>query len=134
MDHPCHKCGHSIEDGKPFCPQCGAPQIRVSLPEVAEPSAGENISSNNASPFSSDSSVVASTTLSTGIQWPRGLRVCAVAALISVVVITLRLMAPPLAFLGAGSLAVILYRSRNPIWKANARTGAQLGAVAALFS
>jgi hypothetical protein len=134
MDHPCYKCGHSIEDGKPFCLQCGAPQIRVAMPEVAERSAEENISSNNASPFSPDSSVVASTTLSTGIQWPRALRVCAVAALISLVVMSLRLMVPLLAFLGAGCLAVILYRSRNPIWKANARTGAQLGAVTALFS
>ena len=34
MDHPCHKCGHSIEDGKPFCSQCGAPQIRVAVPET----------------------------------------------------------------------------------------------------
>ena len=33
MDHPCYKCGHSIEDGKPFCSQCGAPQIRVAMPE-----------------------------------------------------------------------------------------------------
>lgn len=38
MDHPCHKCGHSIEDGKPFCAECGAPQIRVPITEVpAEP-------------------------------------------------------------------------------------------------
>jgi hypothetical protein len=45
-----------------------------------------------------------------------------------------RLLVPLLAVLGAGCLTVILYRSRNPIWKANARTGAQLGAVTALFS
>jgi hypothetical protein len=25
MDHPCHKCGHTIEDGKAFCSQCGSP-------------------------------------------------------------------------------------------------------------
>ncbi len=35
MDHPCHKCGHSVEDGKPFCSQCGAPQIRVAMPEAS---------------------------------------------------------------------------------------------------
>jgi hypothetical protein len=47
---------------------------------------------------------------------------------------SLRLMVPLLAVLGAGCLAVILYRYRNPIWRADARSGAQLGAVTALFS
>ena len=45
MDHPCYKCGHSVEDGKPFCLECGAPQIRVAMPEPAAPVAG-NVSSN----------------------------------------------------------------------------------------
>lgn len=47
---------------------------------------------------------------------------------------SLRLMVPLLAILGAGCLAVILYHYRNPIWKATARSGAQLGAVTGLFS
>jgi hypothetical protein len=138
MDHPCYKCGHSIEDGKPFCPQCGSPQIRVTMPEPAAQSVEGNVSSIEASPFSLGSTAVANAlnvpTSSTGIRWPRALRVCAVAALISVVVMSLRLLVPLLAVFGAGCLTVILYRSRNPIWKANARTGAQLGAVTALFS
>jgi hypothetical protein len=25
----CYKCGAEVEDGRPFCPQCNAPQIRV---------------------------------------------------------------------------------------------------------
>jgi hypothetical protein len=47
---------------------------------------------------------------------------------------TLRLMVPPLAMLGAGCLAVILYQRRNPTWRVDARRGAQLGAVTAFFS
>ncbi len=35
MDHPCHKCGQSAEDGVPFCSHCGAPQIRVAMAEPA---------------------------------------------------------------------------------------------------
>ena len=30
MDRPCAKCGAQVEEGTAFCPNCGAPQIRVS--------------------------------------------------------------------------------------------------------
>jgi hypothetical protein len=43
-------------------------------------------------------------------------------------------MIPPFATLGAGCLAVILYRRRNPTWRIDARAGAQLGAVTGLLS
>lgn len=138
MDHPCHKCGHSIEDGKPFCSQCGAPQIRVAVPEANSPPIAENVTANEAAAFSSAPPGLPGSlsvpTLSNGIEWPRALRTCAFAALLSIVIMSLRLMVPLLAILGAGCLAVILYHYRNPIWKATARSGAQLGAVTGLFS
>jgi len=31
VDHPCEKCGAVVEDGRPFCPHCRAPQIHVQL-------------------------------------------------------------------------------------------------------
>jgi hypothetical protein len=49
-------------------------------------------------------------------------------------VMSLRLMIPPLALLGGGCLAVILYRRGNPTWRGDARAGAQLGAITGLFS
>jgi hypothetical protein len=138
MDHPCHKCGHSIEDGKAFCPDCGAPQIRVAVPEAAAPPVAATVTAGDPSVFSLDASAAAEPlrvpALFSGIEWARALRVCAVAALISVVIISLRLLVPLLAVLGSGFLTVILYRYRNPTWKANPRSGAQLGAVTALFS
>lgn len=36
MDHPCHRCGATLEEGVPFCSQCGAPQIRVTPPASAD--------------------------------------------------------------------------------------------------
>jgi uncharacterized membrane protein YczE len=72
--------------------------------------------------------------LSPGIKWSRALRACAIAALISIVVMFLRLVFPLVAALGAGCLAVILYRRRNPAWRVSARSGAQLGAVTGLLS
>jgi uncharacterized membrane protein YczE len=138
MDHLCHKCGQSIEDGKAFCPQCGAPQIRVAVAEPVGSHIAGNVAPNDTPVFSIDTAggpvIPSAPALLSGIEWSRALRRCAVAALISVVIMSLRLMAPLLAVLGAGCLAVILYRHRNPNWRASARSGAQLGAVTALLS
>src|SRR5437588_3912412 len=40
VEHPCKQCGTLIEDGRPFCPQCRAPQIHVHVatPDVSFPS------------------------------------------------------------------------------------------------
>lgn len=35
MEHSCEKCGAAVEDGRPFCPHCRAPQIHVQV-AVAE--------------------------------------------------------------------------------------------------
>jgi hypothetical protein len=34
VEHSCAQCGTLVEDGRPFCPQCRAPQVRV---QVAAP-------------------------------------------------------------------------------------------------
>jgi hypothetical protein len=31
VDHSCEKCGAVVEDGRPFCPNCRAPQIHVQV-------------------------------------------------------------------------------------------------------
>jgi hypothetical protein len=141
MDHPCYKCGQSIEDGKAFCLQCGAPQIRVAMPEtvaVAAGSASLNGSIDDVPVFPLDSPIVSeplsAPVIFNRIEWRRAVRACAIAALISIVVMLLRLMIPPLATLGAGCLAVIFYQRRNLARRVDARSGAQLGAVTSLFS
>lgn len=34
MDRPCYRCGSRVEENTTFCPGCGAPQIKVTLPDV----------------------------------------------------------------------------------------------------
>jgi hypothetical protein len=145
MDHPCYKCGHSVEDGKPFCLQCGAPQIRVAMPEPAAAPGANALSAvslagsfNDPPVFPVEPPIIPAPLsvpmLSSGIEWRRALRVCAFAAFISIVVMLLRLMVPPLATLGAGCLAVILYQRLNPTRRIDARSGAQLGCATGLLS
>jgi zinc-ribbon domain len=136
MDHPCHKCGQSAEDGVPFCSHCGAPQIRVTISEPV-PVAGDVSSSELQVSFIDQAAVASpprSPALPTQIDWPRAFRTCSIAALISILVMSLRLVVPLLALLGAGFFAVAFYRYRSPTWKVNARSGAQLGAVTGLLS
>ncbi len=134
MDHPCYKCGHSNEDGKAFCSQCGAPQIRVAVAETASPVEGAGAAEVNAFSLNPARGAAAVGSSASGLQWPRALRVCSVAALISVVMMSLRVLGPLPAILGAGCLSVLFYRYRNPLWKASPRTGGQLGAVTAFFT
>src|SRR6266403_5758814 len=39
VEHPCQQCGTLVEDGRPFCPQCRAPQIhvQVAIPDTEIP-------------------------------------------------------------------------------------------------
>jgi len=132
MEHPCYKCGHSVEDGKPFCQQCRAPQIRVAVPEPVASSVSGNVSPVDDLPIFSDSSSVQSALKVppiSVIDWSAALRSCAIAAFVAALVMALGLMVPLLAALGAGFLGVILYHRKSPAWNVNARSGALLGAV-----
>lgn len=131
MEHPCYKCGHIVEDGRPFCVQCGAPQIRVILPEPVTPAAG---SVQGSPAFSSGSAeAINPAVLSPVIVWPVAIRACAIAALIAALFMAFGLMVPLLAVLGAGFLAVSLYHRKNPAWLVNARSGAKLGAACGIL-
>jgi hypothetical protein len=138
MEHPCHQCGHSVEQGKPFCAQCGAPQIRVPMPEPMVPAvATGNIPANDLPAFSLDPPIVQPSLnvprLAAGVDWPHALRTSAIAALISALVMSLGLMVPLLAALGAGFLSVSLYRRRSSPWAVTARSGVQIGALCGLL-
>jgi hypothetical protein len=138
MDHSCYKCEQSVEDGVPFCSHCGAPQIRVAIAEHP-PLQPEGSVSTLELPASLMDQPAAQRPLrvpelSRGIDWPRALGACSGAAVISVLAMSLRLLPPLLAELGAGFLAVFIYGYRNPTPLVGARSGARLGALAGLLS
>ena len=134
MDHSCHKCGQSVEDGVPFCSHCGAPQIRVTVaePVVVEPIEEESGHALLATALHVPSNVSVSA-LRLPVQWSRAMQPCALAALIAAVAMSTGLVALPLAVLGAGFLAVAFYLRRIPGTVVSAKEGARLGGISGLL-
>jgi hypothetical protein len=128
MDQPCYKCGQLVEEGRVFCPHCRAPQIRVI---VAEP-----VSALPAATPMQQVPLPASETvplIAVPMSWNQAAQPCAVAALIAALSMVFKLIVPLIAAIGAGFLAVALYRRRNPEIAVQARTGARLGAICGFF-
>jgi hypothetical protein len=131
MDHPCHKCGHSVEDGKAFCSQCGAPQIRVAISDApAEPApAGDRAVPSLPREVEPGSlGVLASVQPA---RWSNAVRPCALAAAVAAVPMFFGLN-PFAAALGTGFLAVAFSR-RGPGTVIRAGAGARLGALGGLL-
>ncbi len=131
MDHPCHKCGHSTEDGKAFCSECGAPQIRVAIAEASpEPAPAADIAvpalPREVTPVSLD--------LPAGFLSSRrshALRPCALAAAVAALPMFLGVN-PFVAAFVAGFLAVAFSR-RGSGTVSTAASGARLGALSGLL-
>jgi hypothetical protein len=130
MDHPCHKCGFNIEDGKAFCSQCSAPQIRVMIPEPLVAAATAIPATVAENPLELDYPLKAAN------PWPgaarNALQPCALAAGAGVLLMFSGLN-PFVIALGAGFLAVILARRRSLGSTIRAAAGAKLGALTGLL-
>ena len=133
MEHPCHSCRQTIEDGLPFCQHCGAPQIRVVTVEpllASESGAAEGQSPRDLDAFHTTQHV---SKVASAIAWSNALPACALAAAIAAALMALGLMVPFLAVVGTGFLAVGFYRRRNRGVPIKAGAGARLGAVSGLL-
>jgi hypothetical protein len=126
MEQPCHKCGQTVEEGIPFCAHCGAPQIRVAIPEQAEIHLGEK-----AMVQGQRVETVHGQAMPVPLHWARALLPCALAALLGALSMLLGLTFPA-AVLGAGFLAVVLYRQRTA-GAVRAAMGAKLGAISGIL-
>ena len=132
MEQPCYKCGQLLEEGRPFCPHCMAPQIRVVLAEPVAAAA----SFPEAAVAAQDQSVLpASETvpvLALPMRWSQALKPCALAALVASVLMLLGLNLL-VAMFSVGFLAVVFYRQGQPGAEVKALAGARLGALSGLL-
>jgi len=132
MDHPCHKCGNSVEDGKAFCSQCGAPQIRVAMPEPSlelVPASGGAVPALNGEVGPSFSGIPS---VPLSLSWAHALQPCALAAAVALGLTVLGLN-PFVAALGTGFLAVAFSRRRGPGPLIRGGAGGRLGALSGLL-
>jgi hypothetical protein len=132
MEQSCYKCGHVIEEGRPFCPHCSAPQIRV---VISEPVAAAMPMAEVAAVPQVAASLPARQTvpvLAVPMHWSQAVRPCALAALVASLLMSLGLN-PFVAMLAVGFLAIVFYRQGNPGTVLNAAAGARLGALSGLL-
>ena len=128
MEHLCYKCQTSLDEALPFCPHCGAPQIRVATPDE-ESSHPSHPPIAYVSPQTWSTAAPAYTPHA--IQWDVALKGALLSGLAAAV-----LTAAPfvglgccLWLLGAGALAVWLYQRRIPGAIVTPGMGMRIGAV-----
>jgi hypothetical protein len=129
MEQPCYKCGQAVEEGVRFCPNCGAPQIRVVL---AEPMPGTAANAEAAHPavLGKDADYPAAQTLpvlAVPMGWSQAIKPCALASIVATILMLLGLH-PLVAMFSVGFLAVVFYRQGRAGMAIKTGTGIRLGA------
>jgi hypothetical protein len=131
MEQSCYKCGQLVEEGIPFCPHCGAPQIRVVIAQAA-PALAVAADTPITTESPNQSAEQAVPVVAVPMHWSGAMKPCALAALVGVVLIFLGLY-PIVAMLSAGFLAVIFFRQGNPGFSIRTATAARVGALSGLL-
>jgi hypothetical protein len=130
VEHPCYKCQTSIDESLPFCPHCGAPQIRVTSPEEE---------TSQLSPLSPDGSPQGRSTTSwvsapafhpQAIEWDAAWKGMLLSGLIGAVLCGIPYVSLGCCLwsLGSGALAVLLYQRRVPGAVVTPGMGMRIGA------
>jgi len=131
MEQPCYKCGQTVQEGRIFCPNCGAPQIRVLVAEPVAVSLAPTVDASlneTTLPAAQPSPILA-----VPVQWSQAIKPCFLAALIASVLILLGLY-PVVAMPCAGFLSVVFYRQGQQNLVMRQGVSIRLGAFGALLS
>lgn len=136
MEHACHQCGAAVEEGTAFCPQCGAPQIRVitTAEEPASPPLPPGTPEDAQPPAEPVAlGAEAAEAPPPRVEWSQAVPAAAMAG----IVLALAWVIPPVGFVlwvvAAGLVGVAFYRRRVPADTLTPRQGARVGAVSGLF-
>ena len=133
MDHLCYKCQTSIDESLPFCPHCGAPQIRVATPDGEAPESQPSFQVQG--PRTTPQVWTAGRAYSaSSVQWQfawKGALLTGIAAFaLSLIPIVGKGIC--LWLLGTGALAVGLYQRRVPGVYVTPGMGMRIGALSGI--
>jgi hypothetical protein len=120
MEQFCHRCGAALNGSDPFCPHCGAPQLRYEAPD-------ESTQSANASPAQR----LAGRSLN-AVHWHDAILAAAIIALPAGLFSSF-LGLEALWVLGGGVAAISLYRRRTRTMPTSSM-GWRIGGLVGLFS
>jgi hypothetical protein len=133
MEHPCHQCGASVEDGTAFCKHCGAPQIRVAGEEPATPPFPPGTPADAQPPAEPVAQASAPVPLPRGIDWSQAVPAAALAGLFLAVAWVIPFVGFLLWLIAGGAFGVAMYRRRVPQASLTPGLGARIGAITGLF-
>lgn len=147
MEHVCHQCGASVEDGRPFCRQCNGPQIRVAIAEADPVSIADADSEGESSPDLPSRPHAATfpaaafrdpykpASYSAGaMDWPRAWRASAFAVLLAAILTIIPFGAPVgLGIVIGGFLSVFFYRRTMPTPHLTLGAGGRVGALSGIL-
>ncbi len=122
-----------MEEGRPFCPHCRAPQIRVLIaePDAATAAIRRDISAIPAATVGLPASQTVPV-LAVPMQWSQALKPCTLAAVVTSLLMLVGLN-PFVGMLMVGFLAVVFYRLGSPEASIRPSAGARLGALSGLI-
>jgi preprotein translocase subunit SecY len=127
VEHPCQQCGAEVEDGRPFCPQCRAPQIHVQVAGPDVTAAGVNLGggdfSREYSQGYSNRPPIAAGAMDSRAAVRAALKAGALGLILAII--------PLLGTVLTGALAVFFYRRKTGS-AVPAAIGARLGGAAGL--
>lgn len=137
MEHPCYKCQAVVEEGVPFCPHCGAPQIRVAPPpaEEQEPRPEQPVAfvPQSNSPWGLPTPAYGSRE---PIHWSQVWQGAALAGVGAALLSSLPFLAlGSIVWMAvAGAISVSLYQRRVPTAIVRPGMGMRIGALAGVFA
>ncbi len=136
MDYNCNRCGTAVAEGTPFCPQCGAPQIRVNVgsPDPATPPFPPGTPAEMQPPAEPVWPPYAGSPDATVIHWGEALPLAVTSGVVAAVLSSLPILG--ILFIvwaaAAGSWTTSKYHKTIPLTVMTGSVGARLGALAGL--